>query len=91
METNIIGVKYENKFIPRTFEGKSYSYFTKIKLNIGDLVEAPTKYGTSVARVSRVNIAEDEIKNIMPYIKTITKKINRERYLNFAEVLEDVS
>ena len=33
MNTNIIAVKYEDKFIPRTFGGKSYSYFTIIKLN----------------------------------------------------------
>ena len=91
METNIVSVKYEDKFHPRIFEGKSYSYFTKTKLNVGDLVEAPTRYGTSIARDSRVNIPEDEIKDIIPYMKTITRKINRERYLNFAEVLEDVA
>lgn len=91
MQTNIISVKYEDKFHPRVFEGKSYSYFTKIRLNIGDLVEAPTKYGTSIARVSKIDIPEDEIKNIIPYMKTITKKINRERYLDFAEILEEAA
>ena len=39
METNIVAVKYESQFIPRTFEGKSYSYFTNVKLNEGDIVE----------------------------------------------------
>lgn len=91
METNIIGVKYEDKFIPRTFGGKSYSYFTEIKVTVGDIVEAPTQYGTSIARISRVNVPENEIQDIKPYMKTITKKINRERYLNFAEVLEEVA
>ena len=91
MNTNIIAVKYEDKFIPRTFGGKSYSYFTIIKLNEGDIVKAPTQNGTSIARVSRVNIPEDEIKDIKPYMKTITKKINRDRYLKFAEIKEEVA
>lgn len=91
MNTNIIAVKYEDKFIPRTFGGKSYSYFTIIKLNEGDTVKAPTQNGTSIARVSRVNIPEDEIKDIKPYMKTITKKINRDRYLKFAEIQEEVA
>lgn len=91
MNTNIIAVKYEDKFIPRTFGGKSYSYFTIIKLNEGDIVKAPTQNGISIARVSRVNIPEDEIKDIKPYMKTITKKINRDRYLKFAEIQEEVA
>lgn len=91
METNIIGVKYEDKFIPRTFGGKSYSYFTEIQLSVGDIVKAPTKDRTSIARVSRVNVPEDEIQEIKPYMKTITKKINRDRYLKFAEILEEVA
>lgn len=91
MNTNIIAVKYEDKFIPRTFGGKSYSYFTILKLNEGDIVKAPTQYGISIARVSRVNIPEDEIKDIKPYMKTITKKINRDRYLKFAEIQEEAA
>jgi len=91
METNIISVKYEDKFVPKTFAGKSYSYFTTKNLKIGDIVEAPTQYGTSIARVSKVNISQEEIEDIKPYMKTITKKINRDRYLNFNEVLEDAA
>lgn len=91
MNTNIIAVKYEDKFIPRTFGGKSYSYFTILELNEGDIVKAPTQYGISTARVSRINIPEEEIKDIKPYMKTITQKINRDRYLKFAEILEEVA
>lgn len=91
MDTNIIAVKYEDKFNPRTFSGKSYSYFTILELNEGDIVKAPTKYGTSIARVSRINISEDEIKEIKPYMKKITKKINKDRYLKFAEIQEGVA
>jgi len=91
METNIIGVKYEDKFIPRTFGGKSYSYFTEIKVSVGDIVKAPTQNGTSIARVSKINVPDNEIQEIRPYMKTITKKINRDRYLKFAEILEEVA
>lgn len=91
MNTNIIAVKYEDKFVPKTFSGKSYSYFSNINLNEGDIVEAPTQYGTSIARVSRINISEDEIQKIKPYMKTITKKINKERYLKFSDILEEVA
>lgn len=91
MSTNIIAVKYEDKFIPRTFGGKSYSYFTILELNEGDIVKAPTQYGISIARVSRTNIPEDEIKDIKPYMKTITQKINRDRYLKFAEIQEEAA
>lgn len=91
METNIISVKYEDSFEPKTFCGKAYSYFTALKLSVGDLVEAPTQYGTKIARVSRINVPEIEIQNIKPYMKLIVKKINKNRYLNYDEVLEDVA
>ncbi len=91
METNIISVKYEDNFIPRTFGGKAYSYFTNVPVEVGDLIEAPTKYGVKIAKVIRVDIPEQEIEKIRPYMKTITRKINRERYLDFAEILEDAA
>ena len=62
METNIITVKYEDDFFPRTFNGRDYSYFTEKKVSVGDLVIAPTKYGTKIAKVTRKNVAEEEIK-----------------------------
>lgn len=91
METNIVGVKYESDYTPRTFSGKVYSYFTDLKLNEGDIVIAPTVYGTSIARVSRINIPEEEIKDIKPYMKTITTRIDKNRFLKFAEVQEEAA
>lgn len=91
MKNNIVAVKYEDAFVHGTFGGKAYSYYTKKNVEVGDLVEAPTKNGTNIAIVSRVNIPEEEIENIRPYMKTITRKINRDRYINFNEILEDVA
>lgn len=91
MKTNIVAVKYEDDFFPRTFNGKDYSYYTDKNLLVGDIVEAPTKYGSKIAKVTRINIPEEEIEKIKPFMRKITKKINKDRYFNFAEILEDVA
>ena len=88
---NIITVKYEDNFFPRTFNGRDYSYFTEKKVSIGDIVIAPTKYGKKIAKVTRVNIQEKEIENIRPFMRKITKKLNKDRYINFNEILEEVA
>ena len=84
METNIITVKYEDKYEPKTFSGKSYSYYTAIKVEVGDLVIAPTAYGDKIARVSEINIPEFKVE---PYLKLITDGIDKEKYLQTSEVL----
>lgn len=91
METNIVSVKYEDNFEPKTFSGKAYSYFTSLKLEIGDLVQAPTQYGEKIARVTKTNIPEVDIENIKPYMKLIVKKIDKDKYLNNNEILEDAA
>ncbi len=91
METNIITVKYEDDFFPRTFNGRDYSYFIELKVSVGDLVIAPTKYGTKIAKVTRINVSEEEIEKIRPFMKKITQKLNKDRYINFNEILEEVA
>lgn len=88
MNTNIISVKYEDKFSPKTFSGKSYSYITQVDVEIGDLVIAPTTYGDKIARVSEIDIPETRIENIKQFLKTITYKINKNEYLYNNQVLE---
>ncbi len=91
MEKSIISVKYEDNFMPKTFSGKAYSYYTTIKVEIGDLVVAPTAYGDKIARVSEINIPEHEIEQIKPFLKTITSKINTDKYIQDNEILEEVA
>ena len=91
METNIISVKYEDNFMPKTFSGKSYSYYTSIKVNVGDLVIAPTSYGDKIARVTKINVPEHDIEQIKPYLKLITSKINTDKYIQNNKVLEEVA
>lgn len=81
MKTNIISVKYEDKFIPKTFVGKAYSYYSNTNVNVGDLVLVPTVYGEKIAIVSEINISEQRVESIKPYLKTIIRKIDKERYL----------
>lgn len=91
MDKRYIYVKYEDSHNPRTFKGKAYSYYTNLKLAEGDLVEAPTRYGISIARVSQINVPEETVRNIIPFMKEITKKISKDRFLNYDEILEEVA
>ena len=88
MNTNIISVKYEDRFMPKTFNGKAYSYITRVNVEIGDLVIAPTAYGDKIARVSEIDIPETRIEDIKQFLKTITYKINKNEYLYNNQVLE---
>lgn len=88
MQTNIISVKYEDKFMPKTFGGKAHSYYSAIELKVGDLVIAPTTSGEKIARVSEINIPEEKIVFIKPYLKLITDKIDKNTYLQTNEVLK---
>ncbi len=91
METNIVSVKYEDKFAPKTFTGKKYSYYTAIPLEVGDLVIAPTAYGDKIARVSEVNIPEYKVETFKACLKLILEKIDKEKYLQTSEVLRNAA
>ncbi len=91
MQNIIVSVKYEDKYNPKTFSGKSYSYFSSTPLEVGDIVEAPTKFGNSIARVSEINIPEEKIRSIKPYMKIISRRLNKASYLNNNEIIEDAA
>ena len=69
MQTNIISVKYEDEYIPKTFSGKAYSYYTKIDVAVGDLVIAPARDTEIIARVSEINVPEYKVEMIKPFLK----------------------
>lgn len=91
METNIVSVKYEDKYIPKTFSGKAYSYITAIKLEVGDIVVAPTSYGEQIARVSEINIPEYKVESFKTSLKLITDKIDKNMYLKSNQILKEVA
>ena len=81
-----ISVKYEDEHWPKTFGGREYSYHTELPLEVDDIVEAPTKYGTSYAKVTRVNVPEEEMEDVKPYIKEITRKLDKVRFIYYSEI-----
>lgn len=91
MQTNIISVKYEDNYMPKTFSGKAYSYYTAIPLKVGDLVIAPTQNGDKIARVSETDIPEYKVEFFKSSLKLITDKIDRDKYLQSNEILKEVA
>lgn len=91
METNIISVKYEDNYMPKTFCGRAYSYYTAIPVEVGDLVIAPIANGNKIARVSEINIPEYKVEFIKSHLKLITDKIDKEKYLQSSEILKEVA
>ena len=87
MQTNIISVKYEDTYEPKTFSGRPYRYYTAVDVEIGDLVIAPTSYGEKIARVSEINIPEYKVEMIKHCLKLITDKIDKTAYLQNTKVL----
>lgn len=67
-----ISVCYQSKNDSGKFSEREYTYVDGVGLLPNDLVIAPTAKGDRVAKVSRVNILEDEIDSrILPILKTI--------------------
>lgn len=93
MQTNIVSVKYEDKFEPKTFCGKAYNYYTDIPLSIGDLVVAPTTFANRIARVSEINIPEYKVETFKANLKLILYKIDKQLYLedNEISILKEVA
>lgn len=91
MQTNIISVKYEDNYMPKTFSGRAYKYYTAVPLEVGDLVIAPTQNGDKIARVSEINIPEYEIEFIKQCLKLITNKIDKQKYLQSNEILKEAA
>lgn len=78
-----VSVKYEDEHWPKTFKGREYSYYTKLPLEVDDIVEAPTRYGSSYAKVTKINIPEEEIEDIKSSIKEITIKLDKVKFIYY--------
>ena len=91
MGTSIVSVKYEDKYSPKTFSGRAYSYITAIPLEVGDLVVAPTAYGEKIARVSQINIPEFQVEFMKANLKLITEKIDKQKYLQEDKISKEAA
>lgn len=88
-EFKIVGVKYEDRFKKKTFTGREYSYYSNIEdIEVGDIVEVPTRYGKSIAEVVRTDIDKQEIEKIKDYMKIIDTKLNKDEFFQEKNNLE---
>lgn len=57
----LVAVQFRSRYKQDTFSGREFTYIADVPLSVGDIVNVPTKYGTSEARVSRVDVQITEI------------------------------
>lgn len=85
-DLKIVGVKYEDRFEKKTFTGREYSYYSGIDdIQVGDIVEVPTRYGKSIAQVVRTDIDKKEIEKIKDYMKVIETRIDKTEFFGGKE------
>lgn len=89
--TNLVNVKYEDKYHPKTFGGRPYTYITTIPLKVGDLVVAPTSFGDKIARVSEINIPHSKVMFMESQLKLIIEKIDKQKYLQKNEIQKEAA
>lgn len=58
--SDIVCVQFKGRYRDE-YCGPAYTYRADVPLRVGDIVNVPTKYGDSEARVSRVNVPESEL------------------------------
>ncbi len=70
----IITVKFQDRKDPTKFSGRDWSYYEApgLNLKVGDIVKAPTKFGTSTVQVSEVDVSESKVdERILPDLRVI--------------------
>ena len=73
---SIVAVQFQNKSKPEEFSGREYTYFSDVKLEVGEVILAPTKTGMSVVRVCRTDMTDSDIdERVMPFMRTIESKL----------------
>ena len=85
--TNIVKVKFEDGYYPGTFASREYTYFSKLDLVIGDIVECPTVNGASVGIITAIKqgLSIIELENSLNYeMKEIKTKIDKNTFLSKA-------
>lgn len=69
---NLVQVRFRNRY-GEGYGGAAYTYIADIPLAVGDIVTVPTKFGTSEARVCRVDVPEAEVEQFRDKLKHITE------------------
>ena len=68
----LVNIRYF-KPLHKAYAGNTFTYRTRLSLNVGDKVMAPTKGGDKRAMVVEINVPESRVdERIMPLLKEIT-------------------
>lgn len=73
--TNIIKVRFTKDGQPH---GREYSYLTPVEVEVGDLVELPSRNGTAKGIVTQLNVPAGEIEAFKDRVKSIIGKAELE-------------
>lgn len=84
---NIVTVQFHNWKGKTGYGGREYSFQTELDLKPGDMVQAPTKQGTSKAQVARVGVDPAEVPAGIT-LNTITEKVLTREERMEQEILE---
>ncbi len=71
--SNIVAVKFQDKFRLGEFYGREYHYLSSLDVSVGDIVDVQTARGPGVAIVTQINVPESKVdERIMPLLKEIS-------------------
>ena len=73
-KNNIVTVRYKNKHGAGYGESE-YSYYADVPLKVGQIINVPTKYGTSKAKVAKIGISESTLPGVL---KACMKRITED-------------
>lgn len=71
----LIAVQYRDKLDKNLYQGRQYTYYTTLDVNIGDIVVCPTRYGAGIGRVCRLDVPEKEVESFKDALKVITEYV----------------
>ena len=68
------------------YSGREYSYFSEIDFEVGEEIIVPARHSTSLARVSQINVPEDEVAAFADRMKTVTERKTLEAAVDNVDV-----
>lgn len=72
MQTNLVQVQFKNRY-GEGYGGRPYTYIADQPLMVGDIVTVPTKFGDSEAKVTRIDVPEEEVSSFRDALRHITE------------------
>lgn len=70
---DLVAVQFKSRYKKDEYGGNEYTYIADVPLQVGDIVNVPTKFGTSDARVCRIDIPITELHCRVGELRHITE------------------